>query len=351
VGTSILAKYLDKASSRIGVFTSEGRPLKDVQLPALGTTSGVKGEEDGDEAFFSFSSFAYPPAVYRYDLKTGATEGWASVEAPSVDPKAIEVGQVWYRSKDGTRVSMFLVHRKGLKLNGDNPTVLYGYGGFNVAETPEFSRAMYYWVERGGVFAVPNLRGGSEYGEEWHKAGMLDKKQNVFDDFIAAAEFLIKHKITRPERLAIRGGSNGGLLVAAALTQRPELFRAVICQVPLTDMLRYQNFLIAKLWVPEYGSAENAGQFKYLYAYSPYHRVRKGAKYPATFITTAESDSRVDPLHARKFAAALQNANASKRPILLYIETKAGHGQGKPVNKQIAEATDMFSFLFWQLEK
>lgn len=345
----IFAKYLDKASSRIKVLTGEGSALGDIRLPALGTTGDITGEPDGDEAFFSFSSFAYPPTVFRYDLKTGATEEWARVTAPSVDPGSIEVGQVWYPSRDGTRVSMFLVHRKGIKLNGDNPTLLYGYGGFNVAETPEFSRTLYYWLEQGGVYAVANLRGGSEYGEEWHKAGMLAHKQNVFDDFIAAAEFLIKDKITRPERLAIRGGSNGGLLVAAALTERPDLFRAVVCQVPLTDMLRYQRFLIAKLWIPEYGSADDPEQFKYLYAYSPYHHVQKGTKYPAVLITAAASDSRVDPLHARKFAAALQAASASERPILLHIETQAGHGIGKPLTKQLAEATDMWSFIFWQL--
>ncbi|HEX8473936.1 MAG TPA: prolyl oligopeptidase family serine peptidase [Pyrinomonadaceae bacterium] len=350
VGSRIFAEYLDKASSLIRVFTREGKAVSDVRLPALGTTSSVSGEPDGDEGFFTFLSYAFAPTVYRYDLKTGATEEWARIDAPTVDARTVEVRQVWYPSKDGTRVSMFVVHRKGLKMNGDNPTVLYGYGGFNVSETPSFNpRGLYMWLERGGVFAVANLRGGAEYGEEWHKAGMLDKKQNVFDDFIAAAEHLINAKVTSSQRLAIRGGSNGGLLVAAAMVQRPELFRAVVCEVPLTDMLRYQNFLIARLWIPEYGSADDATQFKYLHAYSPYHNVRDGVKYPATFITTAESDSRVDPLHARKFAARLQAANASDHPILLYIETKAGHGAGKPLAKQIDEATNMWSFLFWQL--
>jgi prolyl oligopeptidase len=349
INDRIFAKYLDKASSRIKNLTRDGKMLGDIELPALGTTSGVAGEEDGDEAFFTFESFAYPPTVYRYDLKAEASKEWARVEAPSVDAKSIEVGQVWYPSKDGTRISMFLVHRKGIKLDGNNPTLLYGYGGFNVSETPYFGRSLYNWLEHGGVYAVANLRGGGEYGEEWHKAGMLSNKQNVFDDFIAAAEFLIKDKITRSERLTILGGSNGGLLVAAAVTQRPELFHAAVCEVPLTDMLRYQNFLIAKLWVPEYGSADDPEQFKYLYAYSPYHHVREGTKYPAMLITTAESDSRVDPLHARKFAAALQAANASDNPILVRIETKAGHGAGKPLTKIIDEATDMWSFIFWQL--
>lgn len=349
VGDCILAEYLYRASTRLSVFRRDGTPLKDVKLPAIGTTSAVSGEESGTEGFFSFSSYGFPPAVYRYDTQTNTASVWARVDAPSVDPKMIEVKQVFYPSKDGSNVSMFIVHRRGIKLNGDNPTLLYGYGGFNVSQTPDFNRGLYLWLERGGVYAVANLRGGGEYGEAWHKGGMLARKQNVFDDLIGAAEFLIKDKVTRPERLAIQGGSNGGLLVAAALTQRPELFRAVVCQVPLTDMLRYQRFLIAKLWIPEYGSAEDPRQFKYLYAYSPYHHVVAGTKYPATLITTAESDSRVDPLHARKFAAALQAANSSEHPILLRVETKAGHGAGKPLTKQIEESTDVWSFLFWQL--
>ena len=350
VGARLFGEYLDKASSQIRVFTRGGRPLRGVGLPTLGTTSAVTGEEDGGEAFFSFLSFAHPPAVFRYDFITGRASEWARASAPAIKSRQTVVRQVWYTSKDSTRVSMFLVHRRGLKLDGNNPTLLYAYGGFNVSLTPDFNpRGISMFIERGGVYAVANLRGGAEYGEEWHKAGMLAKKQNVFDDFLAAAEYLVRARITNRERLAIRGGSNGGLLVAAALTQRPELFRAVICDVPLTDMLRYQNFLLAKLWIPEYGSADDAAQFKYLYAYSPYHRVRQGVNYPAVLISTADADTRVDPLHARKLAAALQAANASARPILLHIETKAGHGAGKPVNKQIEEATDMWSFLFWQL--
>ena len=320
-----------------------------MKLPTLGSISGLFGEEDGTEAFFGFSSFAFPPAVFRYDLQRRQTDEWERVAAAGVDPRSIEVRQIFYPSKDGTRVSMFLVHRRDVGFDGDRPTLLYGYGGFNVSLTPAFNRGLYLWLERGGVYAVANLRGGGEYGEEWHRAGMLDRKQNVFDDFIAAAEYLVREKVTNPKRLAIQGGSNGGLLVAAALTQRPELFRAVVCQVPLTDMLRYHRFLIAKLWIPEYGSADDPQQFEFLYAYSPYHRVRKGTKYPAVLITTAESDTRVDPLHARKFAAALQAANASSNPVLLRTETKAGHGAGKPLAKQIEEATDVWSFLFWQL--
>ncbi|MCA1567141.1 MAG: prolyl oligopeptidase family serine peptidase [Acidobacteria bacterium] len=349
IGEQILVHGLSRAASRVRAFTREGKFLRDVKLPVLGTASAAGGEEDGGEAFFSFASYALPPTVYRYDAATGALDAWARVDAPTVDAKAIEVKQVFYPSKDGTNVTMFVVHRKGLKYDGANPTLLYGYGGFNVSQTPTFNRGLNLWLERGGVYAVANLRGGGEYGEGWHKRGMLGLKQNVFDDFVAAAEYLIKQKITSSARLAIQGGSNGGLLVAAAMTQRPELFRAVVCAVPLTDMLRYQRFLIARLWIPEYGTADNPRQFTYLHTYSPYHRVAAGAKYPATLITTAESDSRVDPLHARKFAAALQAANGGAHPILLRVETKAGHGAGKPVSKQIAEATDVWSFLFWQL--
>ena len=350
VGARLFAEYLDKASSQVSVFTRGGRQLKSVSLPVLGTTSGVTGDEEGGEAFFRFVSFAVAPTVYRYDFVTGRAAEWARVAQGTLDSRQVVVRQVWYASKDGTRVSMFLVHKRGLAMSGDNPTLLYGYGGFNVALTPTFNPGgVSAWLARGGVYAVANLRGGGEYGDEWHRAGVLSKKQNVFDDFIAAAEYLISSRVTSRGRLAIMGGSNGGLLVSAVETQRPELFRAVVCEVPLTDMLRYQNFLIAKLWVPEYGSAEDAAQFKYLRAYSPYQNVREGTRYPATLVTTAESDTRVAPLHARKFAARLQAANASGLPVLLRIETKAGHGAGKPVAKQIEEATDVWAFLFWQL--
>jgi prolyl oligopeptidase len=350
VGARLFAEYLDKASSQIAVFTRGGKRLRPVSLPVLGTTSGVTGEEDGGDAFFRFVSFAVAPMVYRYDFVTGRASEWARVAQTALDARQIVVQQVWYESKDGTRVSMFLVHRRGLAMNGNNPTLLYGYGGFNVALIPAFNPGgVSAWLARGGVYAVANLRGGGEYGDEWHRAGMLARKQNVFDDFIAAAEYLFKSRVTSREHLAIMGGSNGGLLVAAVETQRPELFRAAVCEVPLTDMLRYQNFLIARLWIPEYGSSEDEAQFKYLRAYSPYHNVRDGARYPATLVTTAESDTRVAPLHARKFAARLQAANASGLPVLLRIETKAGHGAGKPVTKQIEEATDVWAFLFRQL--
>jgi prolyl oligopeptidase len=256
-------------------------------------------------------------------------------------------------SKDGTKIPMFVVNKKGIEKNGRNPTLLTGYGGFNVSLTPAFSRSMYLWMEHGGIYAVANLRGGSEFGEDWHRAGMLDKKQNVFDDFIAASEFLIAEKYTDKDHLAISGGSNGGLLMGAMITQRPDLFRAVVCAVPLLDMLRYQNFQIAKLWIPEYGSADDAVQFDWLYAYSPYHHVKRGQEYPAVLFMTGDTDTRVDPMHAKKMAALMQaeakNGDSKDKPILLGIETKAGHGQGKPVTKQIEESTDMYSFLFWQL--
>ncbi|HEX9919504.1 MAG TPA: prolyl oligopeptidase family serine peptidase, partial [Pyrinomonadaceae bacterium] len=255
LGEQILVHGLSRATSRIRAFTREGKFVRDLKLPVLGTASAANGEEAG-EAFFSFASYALPPTVYRYDAATGALDAWARVDAPTVDAKAIEVKQVFYTSKDGTSVSMFVVHRKGLKYDGTNPALLSGYGGFNVSQTPTFNRGLNLWLERGGVYAVANLRGGGEYGESWHKRGMLALKQNVFDDFIAAAEYLSRQKITSSERLAIQGGSNGGLLVAAAMTQRPELFRAVVCAVPLTDMLRYQRFLLARLWIPEYGTAD-----------------------------------------------------------------------------------------------
>jgi prolyl oligopeptidase len=353
VDGKILAQYEKNASSQLKLFDLDGKPLGDVELPGIGTIAGLGGKWDRKEAFFGFQSFTVPPSVYQVDLASRKTSLWVKVDTPGIDPSAYEVRQLWYTSKDGTKVPMFVFHKKGLDLNGKNPTLLTGYGGFNVSLTPSFVGARYLWLEHGGVFAVANLRGGAEFGEDWHRAGMLDKKQNVFDDFIAAAEFLISEKFTDKDHLAIQGGSNGGLLVGAALTQRPDLFRAVVCQVPLLDMLRYQNFLIAKFWVPEYGSAEDPKQFNWLYAYSPYHHVKPGTQYPAIMFMTADSDSRVDPMHAKKMAALMQaqaaNGQSRERPILLRIDTKAGHGQGKPITKQIEDQTDVYSFLFWQL--
>jgi len=353
VDGKILAQYEQNASSQLKLFDLNGKPLGNVELPGIGTVAALGGRWDRKEVFFGFQSFTVPPSIYQVELASRKTSLWDKVSAPGIDPSAYEVAQLWYTSKDGTKVPMFVFHKKGLKLDGKNPTLLTGYGGFNVSLTPSFVGGRYLWLEHGGVFAVANLRGGSEFGEDWHRAGMLDKKQNVFDDFIAAAEFLISDKITDKDHLAIQGGSNGGLLMGAMITQRPDLFRAVVCQVPLLDMLRYQNFLIAKFWVPEYGSAEDAKQFDWLYAYSPYHHVKAGAEYPAIMFMTADSDSRVDPMHAKKMAALMQaeaaNGKSKDRPILLRIEPKAGHGQGKPISKQIEEGTDIYSFLFWQL--
>ncbi len=352
-GGKIFAQYEQNASSQLKVFDIEGQNVSNLVLPAMGTAFGsvfgTSGKWDHDEMFYGFESFTVAPSIYRYDLKSGAASLWAKVDAPAIDAAAYEVEQRWFQSKDGTRVPMFLVHKKGLKKEGLNPTLLTGYGGFDISLTPWFDSEMYLWLEHGGGYAVANLRGGAEFGEDWHRAGMLDKKQNVFDDMIAAAEFLISEKYTDANHLAISGASNGGLLMGAMITQRPELFRAVVCRVPLLDMLHYQNFQIARLWVSEYGSAENAEQFKWLYAYSPYHHVKAGVEYPAVLFMTADSDSRVDPMHARKMTALMQGVAKKGRPVLLRVESKAGHGAGNPVAKRIEEGTDVYSFLWWQL--
>jgi prolyl oligopeptidase len=353
VNGQLLAQYEKNASSQLKLLAIDGKPLGDVALPTLGSVTGIGGKWNRKEVFFAFESYTIPDSIYQVELKTRGTSLWAKIDAPAIDPDKYELKQVWFNSKDGTRVPMFVLHKKGLELNGKNPTLLTGYGGFNVSLTPGFYGDRYLWLEHGGVYASANLRGGAEFGEDWHRAGMLDKKQNVFDDFIAAAEYLIAQKYTDKDHLAIRGGSNGGLLMGAALTQRPDLYRAVVCQVPLLDMLRYQNFQIAKLWVPEYGSAENPDEFKWLYAYSPYHHVNDKAEYPAILFMTADSDSRVDPMHAKKMAALMQaeaaNGRSRERPILLRVDTKAGHGAGKPIAKEIEDWTDIYSFLFWQL--
>ncbi|MGA7335207.1 MAG: prolyl oligopeptidase family serine peptidase [Candidatus Sulfotelmatobacter sp.] len=352
-GGKIFAQYEQNATSQLKIFDLGGVLLSSLALPVIGGVFASQGKWDRDEVFYGFESFTIPPSIYRYDLKSGKTTLWAKVDAPAIDPAAYEVQQEWYHSKDGTRVPIFVVAKKGLKKDGQNPTLLTGYGGFDISLTPEFDRDIYLWLEHGGVYAVANLRGGSEFGEDWHRAGMLDKKQNVFDDMIAAAGYLISEKYTDKDHLGIWGGSNGGLLMGAMITQRPDLFRAVICDVPLLDMLHYQNFKIARLWVPEYGTAEDPAQFKWLYAYSPYHHVKAGVEYPAVLFMTADSDSRVDPMHAKKMTALMQaeaaNGGSRTRPILLRIETKAGHGAGTPVAKRIEEYTDVYSFLFWQL--
>ena len=353
VGGKLFVGYLRDAHSELAVFSLDGKPQAEIPLPELGTVSDFDGKPDWQEAFFEFSSFTTPPTVFRLDLTVGpgspeSLQVWSQLEAP-IDPSQFESQQVFYRSKDGTRIPMFIIRKKGLEQDARAPGLLYGYGGFNIALTPRFQATSFPWLESGGVLAIANLRGGSEYGEDWHRAGMLDKKQNVFDDFIAAAEYLVEQHYVDPKRLAIHGRSNGGLLVGAAMTQRPDLFRAVICGVPLLDMVRYHRFRMARLWISEYGSAENPADFRWLHAYSPYHRVEDGESYPATFIYTGASDSRVDPLHARKMAARLQAANDSEHPIVLRVETGAGHGRGKPLSKTVEEWTDIWSFTFDQM--
>ena len=346
-GGELVVNYLENASTRIKVFDGSGKQLRDVPLPVIGSAS-VNGRWSSREAFYGFTSFATPLTIYHYDMPSGRQDVWARVKVP-VASERFETRQVWYESKDKTRIPMFLVHERGLKLDGSNPTLLTGYGGFNVNMAPYFSARAAAWVEQGGVFALPNLRGGGEFGEAWHRAGMFGMKQNVFDDFIAAAEWLIQKHYTSPSKLAIEGASNGGLLVGAALTQRPDLFGAVACGYPLLDMLRFHKFLVARFWVSEYGSADDPNQFKYLYAYSPYHHLKPGTRYPAVIFFTGDADTRVAPLHARKMAALLQASTASGKPVVLRYETAAGHSGGLPVTKEIEEWTDVLGFLFWQL--
>jgi prolyl oligopeptidase len=346
VGERLFVRYLENVLPRIKVFDPRGKPMGEISFPSVGSAGDLHGEWGKKEAFFTFSSFVTPTTIYRYDVAKGTREVWAKESIPVAGDR-FEVKQVKYASKDGTQIPMFLVHRKGLKLDGSSPALLTGYGGFNISETPAFSARAALWVENGGVYALPNLRGGGEFGEDWHKAGMLEKKQNVFDDFLGAAEWLVKNGYTSPSRLAISGGSNGGLLVGAALTQRPDLFAAVVCSYPLLDMVRYQKFLVAGYWVPEYGSGDNPEQFPFLYAYSPYHRVKGGTKYPAVLFITGDSDTRVAPLHARKMAALLQASTGSDKPVLLHYDTKAGHSGGAtPVTKKIEDLSDELSFLF-----
>ncbi|MCA1586560.1 MAG: prolyl oligopeptidase family serine peptidase [Acidobacteria bacterium] len=346
VNRQLVVVYLRNASDHVRVFQLDGQDGGEIALPALGSLAGLTGRPNDRELFLRFSSFTHAPTVYRYDFGTRSLETFGASGVRSVDPAAYAVSQVWYPSKDGTNVSMFLVHRKDLPRDGERPVFLTAYGGFNISLTPQFDPANFVWLERGGIVAVPNLRGGGEYGEAWHRAGTFERKQNVFDDFIAAGEWLIAQGYTHPARLAIEGGSNGGLLVGAVMVQRPELYGAVVCRVPVADMLRYHHFTVGRFWISEYGSADDAAQFKYLYAYSPLHNVKDGTAYPPTLVTTADTDDRVAPGMAKKFAARLQAAVApGAGPILIRVETKAGHGGGKPVTKQIDEQADIFAFL------
>jgi prolyl oligopeptidase len=344
VNNKFVANFLKDAYTQVKVYDTAGRLVNEVAFPGIGTADGFGGHATDKETFYSFTGFTTPTTIYRYDMTTGKSNVFRQ---PKVDfnPADFETKQVFYTSKDGTKVPMFITHKKGLKLDGNNPTYLYGYGGFGISMSPAFSVGNLVWMEMGGVYAQPNLRGGGEYGEDWHQQGMKLKKQNVFDDFIAAAQWLIDNKYTSTPKLSIGGGSNGGLLVGAALTQRPDLFGAALPAVGVMDMLRFQKFTIGWAWVSDYGSSDNADEFKALYAYSPLHNIKPGTSYPPTLITTADHDDRVWPGHSFKFAAALQAAQAGSAPVLIRIETKAGHGAGKPTTKIIEDIADRWAFL------
>ncbi len=344
IGRRVIATYLADARSSVRIFSLRGQPLGEVPLPGIGAVAGINGERADRDFFYSFTSFLQPPTIYQFDVERRVNLVYRQ-PTMSFDPSRYETKQVFVTSRDGTRVPMFVTARRGVALDGRNPTLMYAYGGFNISMTPAFSPTTVAWLDMGGVYAVPNLRGGGEYGRLWHEAGMREKKQNVFDDFIAAAEYLIRQGYTTPNRLAISGGSNGGLLVGAAMTQRPDLFGAAIPAVGVMDMLRYHRFTIGWAWASEYGSAEDPTAFRFLLGYSPLHNIKPGVCYPATLVTAADHDDRVVPGHSFKFTAALQAAQSCDRPTLIRVETKAGHGAGKPTSKQIEEATDRLTFL------
>jgi prolyl oligopeptidase len=347
-GGHIACTLLRGAASAMRLHRLDGTVLREVPMPVPSSIDHWAAEADQDDLFFACQSFAKPPAVYRHRVSTGEQDEWARIGAP-VDAAGFETRQEWFTSRDGTRVPMFVVHGAGLSRDGARPTLLYGYGGFDISMAPVFLRGVHVLLERGGVFAMANLRGGGEFGEAWHRAGMLERKQNVFDDCIAAAEWLVAQGYTRPDKLAVHGRSNGGLLVGAMITQRPDLFRAAVCEVPLIDMLRYHRFDFARAWATEYGSSDDPAQFPYLLAYSPYHRVEDGRRYPALLVTAGEKDARCDPLHAKKLAAAVQAATTSEAPVLLRVETAVGHGMGKPVSVLTEEVTDVWCFLAREL--
>ncbi len=352
VGTAggfLFASYLNNASSQVVQLDRAGNIIAEVDLPGIGTVSAFSGNKDDTHIFYGFTNFTTPGLIYKYDLNERKSELYKASEF-KMNTDAYETKQVYYKTKDGTMIPMFIVHKKGIKLDGTNPTFLYGYGGFNISLTPSFSVSRMVFLENGGVYAQPSLRGGGEYGEDWHKAGMLEKKQNVFDDFVAAAEYLIGEKYTSSERLAISGGSNGGLLVGACMIQRPELFKVALPAVGVLDMLRYHQFTIGWGWVVEYGSSDKKEDFDYLIKYSPLHNLKEGVSYPATLITTADHDDRVVPAHSFKFAASLQEKHKGENPVLIRIDAKAGHGAGKPTSKLIDEATDIWSFVFWNFK-
>lgn len=345
VNNCFVTVYRHNAYYTLKMYSKNGQIYKELDLPGLGSIEEIWGSSKGQELFYNFTSFLYPSTVFRYDFDTNESTVFGE-QVVNFEPELFETNQVFYKSKDGTEVSMFLTHKKDLQLDGDNPTLLYGYGGFNISITPFYSPSTIMFLENGGVYAVANIRGGSEYGEDWHQAGMLQNKQNVFDDFIAAGEWLIENKYTSNKKLAIMGRSNGGLLVSACMVQRPDLFGAILCGVPVTDMLRYHKFTVGRYWIPEYGDPQNPDHFKYMYAYSPLHNIKKGVEYPPTLITTADTDDRVVPAHAYKFGATLQQAQKGDSPILVRVDTKAGHGHGKPTSMVIEEQSDIYSFIF-----
>jgi prolyl oligopeptidase len=345
-GGKLFAQYLKDVTTRVYQYDYSGKQEKEISFPGPGSAGGFGCKMNESEMFYSFTSFTYPTTIYKYDINSGKSEVFFQPKL-KFNPEDFESKQVFYTSKDGAKIPMFIVHKKGLKIDGNNPTMLYAYGGFNVSLTPSFSVSIIPLLENNGIYALANLRGGGEYGEEWHQAGMLTKKQNVFDDFIAAAEYLIKEKYTNSKKLAISGGSNGGLLVGACMVQRPELFQVAFPAVGVLDMLRYHKFTVGFGWVPEYGSSEqDETMFKYLYGYSPYHNVKE-AEYPATMVLTGDHDDRVVPAHSFKFAAMLQHQHKGKNPVLIRIETDAGHGAGKPTSKVIEETADKWAFMFF----
>jgi prolyl oligopeptidase len=349
VGGKIYLRYLENVQPRVIAYDLSGTKHEEIHFDVLGSLSDVSGTWHSPVAFYRFTSFALPSTIYTYDPATGKSSVFFRPDVPvKTDDFAVE--QVWYASKDGTKVPMFLFYKKGMQRNGANPTLLTGYGGFSSSSLPNFSSTAVTWAEHGGIWALANLRGGSEFGEAWHQAGMLANKQNVFDDFIAAAQYLIDQHYTSPRHLGVSGGSNGGLLVTAFLTQRPDLAQAVVCSYPLVDMLRYHKFLVGSYWVPEYGSADDPEQFKYIYAYSPYQHVTKGTKYPAVLFITGDADTRVAPLHARKMAALLQNSTGSDNPVMIRYHVSGGHSGGDPVRVQVENAAETIAFLEWQLK-
>ncbi len=349
IGGKIVANYMKDVSSKAYIYNMDGKFVRELPLPGIGSMSGMRGKKEDNIAFYSFTSFTFPATIYKFDMETKTSEVYRSPEI-DFDTDAFETEQVFYKSKDGTKIPMFIVHKKGLRMDGNNPTYLYGYGGFNISLTPGFSLTRLILIENGFVLAIPNLRGGGEYGEEWHEAGTKMKKQNVFDDFISAAEFLIKKGYTSSGKLAIAGGSNGGLLVGACMTQRPELFKVAMPAVGVMDMLRYHKFTIGWAWASDYGTSEDDKEmFEYLLGYSPLHNLEKGVSYPATMVSTADHDDRVVPAHSFKFAATLQETNKGDNPVLIRIDTKAGHGGGKPTSKVIEEYADEWSFIMYNL--